>query len=131
MTHDAISAAFYEDLIAHRDLRHSGVFFITTDKNRAITLALTDGWITYFRGYRQHGQLAVEQLANATIVKYAFNEGGDYPFRSRDEVVHQAVLDVLEPALKKTPHSTPQADTNTHETVTHKTRIYRGQRIQD
>jgi len=113
--------------------KHSGVFFITTTRKRAISLGLTDGWITYCSGIRQHGQAAIEQLTEVEIASYRFALDADFPFRSRDEVVHEEAIATLEAALGK---MTAEADSAAVEEtpptakVGVKTRIYRGQIIE-
>ena len=112
--------------------KHSGVCFSTTTRKRAVSLGLTDGWITYCSGIRQHGQAAIAQLTEVEIASYRFTLDADFPFRSRDEVVHEEAVATLQAAFgTMTAEAAPAAEeAPSTAKVGVKTRIYRGQVIE-
>jgi hypothetical protein len=124
---------FANELARNISDKRSGVFFITTTRKRAISLGLTDGWITYCSGIREHGQAAIEQLTEVEIASYRFTPDADFPFRGRDEVVHEEAIATIEMAfgeLTVEPAVPAPAEEPSTPKVGVKTRIYRGQVIE-
>lgn len=111
--------------------RASGVLFVAITGNRSVSVGLTDGWITYAFGRRAHGQKAIELLQDAEVVNFAFTRDTDYPFRSRDEIVHDEAMAVLHPLITEAQaayaqtQSTAEADSKTAR------RFYRGQPVDE
>lgn len=130
MNQGAQHKQFFVELMDQIGFKSNGVFFVTTDKKRSVTMMLVGGKIIYCRTTKKHGQHAVDELANCLIVKHAFVENDDYPFRPADEVVHELVIHSLEDHIHEA-HVQPIKPTNeTKDAITPATRIYRGQRIE-
>lgn len=110
--------------------RASGLFYIATADNRAISLSVLDGFITYCGGGRVHGRDAVALIATSDVASFSFNPSGDYPFRAHDEVVHEDVMAVLGPLL---PESVDEEDAGPADSSTgqkaNSVRMYRGRPV--